>query len=133
MLQGGQLMAALRYSFLLVFLLSSCAHSGNTNEIVVNNQVEGCFTVVDTDLDTSAEPVILKTSISTGNAGAECVCKSALMKYEASQNAGANVATLMSGSFSILNRKTITLPVTSQKQLLYPNIPVQIHFSCSNL
>ena len=127
-------MGALKFSFfcIFIFILSSCSISAQNESLEIRNYVEGCFTLTNTELDNSEETVFLRANIDTKTEVVECPCKSALMQYSAFQNYEGQVSKLMSGSFSILLKEQIGLPIAVQKQLIFPEISIQVEFSCSS-
>ncbi len=125
-------MAALRFSVLAIFLLCSCAHSQAQKGVIVESQIDGCFTFNSITLDASKEPVLATASISPKTANADCPCKSAAMKYTAFQKKDGNTFNLLSGQFSILGKESVVLPIAVQKQLIFPDMPIHLSLSCSD-
>jgi hypothetical protein len=125
-------MAALRFSVLAIFLLCSCAHSQPQQDVKVESLVDGCFTFSNITLDVSKEPVLATASINPKTANANCPCKSALMKYTASQKKDGNTFNLLSGQFSVLGKESVVLPIAVQKQLIFSDAPVYLSLSCSD-
>lgn len=124
-------MAALRFSFLAILFLSSCAHSQAPKNVVIESQVEGCFSLNVLDFDKTKEPLLLTASISSKTETGECPCKSALMKYSAFQKKDGNIFNLLSGQFSVLGKEKIVLPIAVQKQLVFPDVPIHLSLSCA--
>ena len=125
-------MAALRYSLVLVLLLCSCAFSKQGDNIVIENNIDGCFSFTSSQLGLDNEPVILKANIGAENKNADCMCKSALFKYVAYQKNEGEINNLISGTFTTLGKSVVSFPIAVQKQLIFPKIPIHISMSCSN-
>ncbi len=125
-------MAALRYSFLYVLFMSSCVTPAETKEIIIDNDIEGCFTLKFLKLDFMHEPVVLHASVFPEKSNLECPCKSALVKYSSIQKKGTDYYTLLEGNFTALGKNIVILPIAVQKQLILPNIPINILLSCSD-
>lgn len=124
-------MAALRFSVLAILFLCSCAHSQAPKNVVIESQVEGCFSFKTSALDTDKEPLLLVASINSKAETGECPCKSALMKYTAFQKKDGNIFNLLSGQFSVLGKDKIVLPIAVQKQLVFPDVPIHLSLSCA--
>ena len=125
-------MVTLRNSIFITCLLYSCADSAQPgHNVVINNQIEGCFTLSNWQLDLSKEPVLLHVTVGSGKKNRECPCKSALFKYTVTQKDGPDYDTLLIGTFTTLNKNTLLLPLAVQKQLVFTNVPINISLSCS--
>lgn len=125
-------MAARRFSVLAIVLFCSCAHSQSQKGVIVESQVDGCFTSNNITLDVSTEPVLVTASINSKTANADCPCKSAVIKYTAFQKKDGNTFNLLSGQFSILGKESVVLPIAAQKQLIFPDMPIHLSLSCSD-
>ncbi len=125
-------MAALRFSFLAILFLCSCAHSQAPKNIVIESQVGGCFSFNTLDFEKNKEPLLLTASINSKTETGECPCKSALMKYTAYQKKDGNIFNLLSGQFSVLGKEKIVLPIAVQKQLVFKDAPIYVSLSCSS-
>ena len=124
-------MEVLKFSLLATFFLTSCAFSDDYGKRIVNN-VEGCFSIIDSQLDLREDLVILKLAISHKEPGVDCPCKSALMHYFSFQKMDGSVSNLLSGDFNVLEKDKVALPIAVQKQLLYKGIPIQVLVSCAS-
>lgn len=113
-------------------LLAACAQSGDQLEVVIDNRAGSCLTLTDPRLDARAEPVVLTAGISVADPAADCECKSALIEYHSSQTVDGRPSELLSGNFSVLNRGQVVLPVAVQRQLIYPELPLQIRLACAS-
>ena len=122
---------AQRFSLLMTVLISACAQSAPPQEVIIENHVEGCFTLNTNQLELNKDPVLLSASISPARDGQDCPCKSALMQYAAYQEIGEDVFQLISGNFSILNKEKLTLPVADQGNLIFADQTVTLSISCS--
>lgn len=61
----------------------------------------------------------------------KCPCKSALMQYESYKKlTDGGKEKLASGSFSVLGKSTIEIPLAIQKTIIHKKIPVDVSFSC---
>jgi hypothetical protein len=127
-------MAALQYNLLALasLLISSYAHSNSQNPVIFKNEVMGCFTLVDENLDIDKEPVTVTVSVGAGGKDLDCPCKSALMKFTAYQELETGTSGLLSGYFAAHGKKSVVLPVAVQNQLIFPLAPIRILISCSN-
>ncbi len=125
-------MAALKSSILIVFLFSSFACSAEKNNVTIHNPIKGCLGFESWRLNIQEEPVVINVSVKHENNKMDCPCKSALIKYTASQEIEGNVFNLLSGYFTTLGMDTVILPVSVQKQIIFPKIPIDITLSCSN-
>lgn len=125
-------MAALRFSILSVLFLCSCANSQPQENIEIDSLVNDCFVFNMIAVDTTKEPVIATGKITIQPTNVDCPCKSALMKYTATQEKNGNSFKLLSGQFTILGKETITLPIAVQKQLIFKETPINLAFSCSD-
>lgn len=125
-------MAVLRSSILIVFLFSSFACSDEKNNVIIYNPIKGCFGFESWRLNMQEEPVVLNVSVKQKNTNIECPCKSALVKYTASQKVEDSVSKLLTGYFTTLGKDSVILPVSVQKQIIFPKIPIDITLSCSN-
>lgn len=125
-------MVARKFSVLALFILCSCAHSQSPKNVEVESLVDSCFTFSNVTLDVTKEPVLATASIKAKTASEDCPCKSALMKYSATQKKDGNTFNLLSGQFSILGKESVVLPIAVQKQLVFPDAPIHLSLSCSN-
>jgi len=125
-------MAVLRSSILIAFLFFSFACSAEKNNVIIFNQIKGCFGFESWQLNIQEEPVVLHVSVKQKNKNMECPCKSALIKYTASQKIEGSVSNLLTGYFTTLGKDSVILPVSVQKQIIFPKIPIEITLSCSN-
>jgi len=123
-------MAVLRFSILTVLFLCSCAHSQQLKNVEVKSNVEGCFSFKALSLDMNKEPLLIVAEIKSATANGDCPCKSAVMKYTASQNRGGEVYNLLSGQFSVLGKEKVTLPIAVQRELVFKDSPIQLSLSC---
>lgn len=126
-------MAALRNSILAALLLFSCSCAGQNDNVVIKNHIAGCFTLTDLRLDTGIEPVLLHANVGSGRPKGDCPCTSAHFKYSAYQESEDGTNSLMSGYFTTMQKKRVILPVSVQKQLLFPKTAIQIELACSGL
>ena len=123
-------MAVLRFSILTALFLCSCAHSQQLKNVEVKSNVEGCFSFKAISFDMKVEPLLLMAEISSVTANRDCPCKSAVMKYTASQNRGGEISNLLSGQFSVIGKEKLTLPIAVQKEIVFKDSPIQISLSC---
>ena len=123
-------MAVLRFSILTALFLCSCAHSQQLKNVEVKSSVEGCFSFKALSVEMNKDPLLLVAEIKSATANSDCPCKSAVMKYTASQNRGGEVSNLLSGQFSVLGKEKITLPIAVQKELIFKDSPIHISLSC---
>jgi len=126
-------MAIFRHSLFTIIFLSSCAHSTQLSDVDIDNQIEGCFTLKNWQLDTSKEPVILRASFGPENKKFECPCKSALVKYSVTQKIEISTSYLLTGNFTSLGKDYVNLPIAVQKQLIFSDIPLHISLTCAHL
>ncbi len=112
---GQKLMAAQRYSLFLIIFICSCVHSATISNLSVKNQAQGCFTLLKKDVQ-RGEPVVLNFDVGVGDATQDCPCKSALFKYAVSQENGKDVSSPITGNFTIINKKSVTLLLSVQSQ-----------------
>lgn len=125
-------MAALRLSVLSIALLCSCAFSQPDKDLEVESSVDGCFVFKKIALDTTKEPVVATALLTVKTGHTDCPCKSALMKYSATQKKDGNTFNLLSGQFSILGKEAIALPIAVQKQLIFAETPIRLSLSCGD-
>ena len=123
-------MAVLRFSILTALFLCSCAHSQQLKNVEVKSNVEGCFSFKALSFDLSKEPLLLIAEINSTAANNDCPCKSAIMKYTASQKRDGEISNLLSGQFSVLGKEKITLPIAVQRELVFKDSPIQLSLSC---
>lgn len=126
-------MAAQKNSLLIALLFFSGACSGWSENVVVNNHIEGCFTLSSLRLDSGSEPVLLHARIDDGAEKQECPCTSALFKYTAYQESSNGKNSLISGYFTTLQKEVVVLPISVQKQLIFSGVPIQVDLACSGL
>lgn len=98
-------MAAPKYNLILIssLLISACAHSGDT-DIIIDNQVKGCFTVADQNLH-HGEALVLNIKIGASEKTHACTCKAALYTYAVHQNNEDTRNNLIEGVFTSLNKE----------------------------
>lgn len=125
-------MAASRFSIFALCLLSFCVYAQHQKNIEVESQVDDCFSFDNIAIDEGKELVLLNGRINLKAANANCPCKSAVMKYSAFQKKDGSSFNLLSGQFSILGKKSVTLPIAVQKQLIFPDMPIYLSLSCSD-
>jgi len=123
-------MEALRFSILTALFLCSCAHSQQLKNIDLKSNVEGCFSFKVLSFDMNKELLLLVAEIKSATANSDCPCKSAVMKYTASQNRVSEVSNLLSGQFSVLGKEKIILPIAVQRELVFKDSPIQLSLSC---
>jgi hypothetical protein len=126
-------MAAQKNSLLMTLLLFSCACSGQSENVVIDNHIEGCFTLSSLRLDSGSEPVLLHAKIDDGAERQECPCTSALFKYTAYQESRDGKNSLISGYFTTLQKEVAVLPISVQKQLIFSGVPIRVDLACSGL
>lgn len=123
-------MVALKFRLCFVALCSACAIAATKPEVTLQNHVEGCFSVKGIELDNSGESINAILEVDS-NVNSDCPCKSALMRYNSYQNIDESVKeTLVSGSFSVLGKSNIELPLAIQENLIHQNIPVYLSITC---
>ena len=123
-------MAVLRFSILTALFLCSCAHSQQLKNVEIKSSVEGCFSLKAISFDMNVEPLLLVTEIKSAAVNSECSCKSAVMKYTASQKRSGEVSNLLSGQFSVMGKEKSTLPIAVQKELVFKDSPINLVLSC---
>ena len=121
---------ASRFTVTLIFFLCSCAHSQQLKNVEIKSNVEGCFSFKVLSFDMNKELLLLVAEIKSATANSDCPCKSAIMKYTASQKRDGEISNLLSGQFSVLGKEKITLPIAVQKELVFKDSPIQISLSC---
>lgn len=125
-------MVAQKFSIFALFILCSCAHSQSQKNVEVESLVDSCFIFSNVTLDATKEPVLATASIKAKTASEGCPCKSALMKYSATQKKDGNTFHLLSGQFSILGKESVTLPIAVQRQLIFQDTPIYLSLSCAS-
>jgi hypothetical protein len=123
-------MAVLKFSILTALFLCSCAHSQQLKNVEVKSKVEGCFSFKALSFDMNKEPLLLIAEIKSATANHDCHCKSAVMKYTASQSRGGEVSNLLSGQFSVLGKEKVALPIAVQRELVFKDSPILVSLSC---
>lgn len=131
MLRAGGPMVVPKYSIFLVMVMCSCVHSEAITGVNIDNQIKGCANFNNKGIQ-RGEPVILNLEVKDRDVTQACPCKSALFQYTASQISGKDVSTLITGSFTALNKKSVALPLSVQSQLVYKELPINLHITCAN-
>jgi len=110
--------------------LCACTQQLHASNLVFENTIEGCFSFKSWKLDTSSKPVLLHAIVGLKNKGKECPGKSALIKYTVVQKTEDGISSLLSARFTTLGKEKANLPIATQKQLIFPNTPITVSFSC---
>ena len=123
-------MAVLRFCILTALFLCSCAYSQQLKNVEIKSSVEGCFSLKAISFDMNVEPLLLIAEVKSATASNDCPCKSAVMKYTASQKRSGEVSNLLSGQFSVMGKEKITLPIAVQKELVFKDSSINLVLSC---
>ena len=115
---------------LFVLIVCSCVHTGAYTGVIINNEAQGCFGFSKMGID-KGEPVILTLEVRDKDISEACQCKSALLKYTASQTIDGNISELMTGNFTALNKNKVSLPVSVQSQLIFMELPLTVRIECA--
>lgn len=123
-------MVVLKFSIFITFFCGACATFSGTPKITWLNNVDGCFSVNNVVVNTSGEGYSASVNVNS-EVDSTCPCKSALMQYESFQNVDTNQKeSLLSGSFSVLGKDSVDIPLATQKNLVHSGTPLYLSFSC---
>lgn len=123
-------MAALKFSLIALFTLSSCAIAQNPIKVSINNSAQGCFALEVSSFDL-AEPSTFTVSVNS-NASGDCPCKSSLLKYLVVQQLEDHENFLISGVFSPLGVAELILPLSAQTRLVVEDKPILVSVTCAS-
>ena len=125
-------MAALRHSFISILFLATCAIAGESSDIYVENNLEKCVAINSKSLIYFGDMPILKMNIRHISNIGHCGCKSAISSYTVFQTIEGHESFIISGEFTFLERKELTLPIAVHKQFIVKFTDVRIVISCAN-
>ena len=126
----GQQIVAPRYSLLVTLLIYSCTFSTQAEDVVIQNQADGCFELSKSSLVERGESVWISATVAAAKPDSDCPCKSALFSYSAFQKRDQQIIKILSAQFTMMTKASIELPVAAQKQLLFPDQPVYLDITC---
>lgn len=123
-------MAAQKYKFIFVFLVSSCAVANDSDSININNQLSSCITVTNTAVSENSEIPVLSFDLKVDKPISECGCKSALGAYTVYTIYGDYKSYILGGKIGFIASSHKLLPLSAEKRLINKK-KLAIELSCA--
>lgn len=123
-------MAARKYRFIFVFLVSSCAVANDSGSINISNQLSSCITVTNAAVSEDSEIPVFSFDLKVDNPISECGCKSALGAYTVYTISGDFKSYILGGKVGFIASSHKLLPLSAEKKLINKKKLV-IELSCA--
>jgi hypothetical protein len=127
---GEPPMAARKYKFIFVFLVSSCAVANDSDSINISNQLSSCITATNTAVTEDSEIPIFSFDLKMDKPISECGCKSALAAYTIYTISGDHKSYILGGKVGFIASSRKFLPLSAEKKLIHKKKLV-IELSCA--
>ena len=124
-------MAARKYSFLVVFMATSCAVASSQYSVEVENHLSQCIEIESTETYNQNNKPYAKIKYREISSIANCGCKSALSSYSVHAVDKEYQSFLMGGKFSFYKTESLTLPLAVDHRII-GNRPIRISLSCAS-
>ncbi|MEJ2669743.1 MAG: DUF2195 family protein [Gammaproteobacteria bacterium] len=128
-------MAAQKFRFIVVFLLSSCAMASNVDNInleniEIDNQLSECASFGNTAISTDGAVPIFSFDLEVHKPIAECGCKSALGSYAVYTSSEGYKSYIIGGKVGFLASEKKYLPLSAEQNLIKKRKLI-VKFSCA--
>ncbi len=122
-------MAELRYSLLLVFIISACSQATASTKITINNKLSDCIQVNSTEVDYQAGIPMLEISHQKLKPISECGCRSVISEYTSELEMDGYTSSLLTAKL-IFEANKFKIPLATSKKII-GDYSVLVNFSCS--
>jgi hypothetical protein len=123
-------MAELKYSVLLLFVISACSQAAPDTKITIDNELSNCIKIEQTEVIYKGELPMLKASYQQLQSTSECGCKSKISAYSSQLEMDGYNSQLMTAKFIFAEDKLLNIPIATSKQMI-GNFSVLVKFSCA--
>ncbi len=122
-------MAELRYSLLLLFVISACSQATSKTKVTINNQLSSCIKFDNPEVIYEGGIPMLEVSHQQLKSTAQCGCKSAISQYSTQLEMDGYKSQLLTAKFKP-STKLLILPLATSKEII-GDYSVLVNFSCA--
>ena len=122
-------MAELRYSFLLLFMISACSQATSNTKVSINNQLSNCIKIDNPEVIYKGGIPMLGISHQQLKSTSQCGCKSATSQYSIQLEMDGYKSELLTAKL-IFREKQLIIPLATSKEII-GDYSVLVNFSCA--
>ena len=124
-------MAALKYSSILLLLVTSCALAEDPRKVNIENHLFKCVKLTKTERIVDSGAPFLNIEYSLISSTGDCGCKSAVNSFNSYAVVDDTQTHLLGGKFIFLETNNIKLPIAAQDQVIGNDAKIKLVFSCA--
>lgn len=122
-------MAELKYSVLLLFVISACSQATPKTKVTISNQLSNCIKIGNIEVVYEGDIPMLEISPQQIKTTSECGCKSAISEYSSVLNMDGYNSQLLTAKF-IFGANKFKIPLATSKEII-GDYSVLVSFSCA--
>ena len=122
-------MVELRYSLLLVFMVSACSQSTSDTKVSINNQLSNCIKIDNPEVMYKSGIPMLSASYQQLKPISQCGCKSAISQYSSRLEMNGYSSKLLTAKLTFRENQLI-IPLATSKEII-GDYSVLVNFSCA--
>lgn len=122
-------MAELRYSVLLIFMISACSQATSNTKISIKNQLSSCIKIDSTEVVYKGDIPMLEISHQQLRSTSQCGCKSAISQYSTELEMDGYNSSLLTAKLTF-KAENFIIPLATSKEII-GNYSVLVNFSCA--
>ena len=122
-------MVELRYSLLLIFMVSACSQATSETKFSINNQLSNCIKIDNPEIIYKSGIPMLSASHQQLKPTAQCGCKSAISQYSSQLEMDGYNSELLTAKLTFRENQLI-IPLASSKEII-GDYSVLVNFSCA--
>ena len=122
-------MAELKYSLLLLFVISACSQATSSTKITINNKLSNCIKIDKTAVVYQGGMPMLEISHQKIKTTSECGCKSAISEYSSQLEMDGYNSPLLTAKL-IFEANRFKVPLATSKKII-GDYSVLVSFSCA--
>lgn len=123
-------MVELKYSALLLLVISTYSEAKQNTQVSIDNQLSNCIKIEQTEIVYQDEVPMLNASYKQLQTTSECGCKSKILTYSSLLEMDGYNSDLMKAQFTFEDKKQLSIPVATSKKMI-GDYDVLIKFTCS--
>ena len=122
-------MAVLRYSLLLLFVMSACSQATSNTKVTINNQLSNCIKIDNPEVKYNWGIPMLSVSHQELKSTSQCGCKSAISQYSSQIEMDDFNSQLLTAKLTF-SAKQLIIPLATSKEII-GDYNVLVNFSCA--
>lgn len=122
-------MAELRYSSLLLFMISACSQATSNTKVSINNQLSNCIKIDNPEVIYKGGIPMLGISHQQLKSTSQCGCKSAISQYSTQLEMDGYKSELLTAKLTF-SEKQLIIPLATSKEII-GDYSVLVNFSCA--